>query len=136
MVSDFLNSTVYCTLKPSPLHGIGVFAIRDIPKGQRIEKEADGYFEITDEEFERILPEIQKEILERTVFIDGEPLAFESPNNICDFRSFMNHSDTPNTDGLYALRYIERGEELTEDFTSMAHIPHWRTKEHMAFLWS
>ena len=28
-----LANTTYVMIKPSPLHGIGVFAIRDIPKG-------------------------------------------------------------------------------------------------------
>jgi SET domain-containing protein len=31
----------------------------------------------------------------------------------------MNHSDTPNTDGIYALRDISAGEELTEDYKTM-----------------
>ena len=31
--SQILNSSVWATIKPSKLHGVGVFAIRDIPKG-------------------------------------------------------------------------------------------------------
>ena len=30
---DHLNKEVYCKLGVSPVHGIGVFAVRDIPKG-------------------------------------------------------------------------------------------------------
>ena len=29
---NHLRQNIYCRLKPSPVHGIGVFAIRDIPK--------------------------------------------------------------------------------------------------------
>jgi SET domain-containing protein len=34
LLKDLHNDT-YVMIKPSPLHGIGVFAIRDIPKGTR-----------------------------------------------------------------------------------------------------
>ena len=30
---EHLNKEVYCKLGVSPVHGIGVFAVRDIPKG-------------------------------------------------------------------------------------------------------
>ena len=30
-----LSEEIYAVLKPSPVHGIGVFALRDIPKGCR-----------------------------------------------------------------------------------------------------
>ncbi len=32
---EHLLSEVYCKLGVSPLHGIGVFALRDIPKGTK-----------------------------------------------------------------------------------------------------
>ena len=34
-----LSSTVKCKLAPSNIHGIGVFAIRDIKKGEKFTKE-------------------------------------------------------------------------------------------------
>lgn len=32
----YLNKTVWCKLGPSKIHGVGVFAIRDILKGQKL----------------------------------------------------------------------------------------------------
>ena len=32
-VIEFLKNNYYCKLKPSLIHGVGVFAIKDIPKG-------------------------------------------------------------------------------------------------------
>jgi len=32
-IIDHLDNEVYCRLGVSPIHGIGVFALRDIPKG-------------------------------------------------------------------------------------------------------
>lgn len=34
LLKELANAT-YVMIKPSPLHGIGVFAIRDIPKGTK-----------------------------------------------------------------------------------------------------
>lgn len=134
---EHLNNTVYCTIKPSPIHGIGVFAIRDIPKGTAFAEESPEIVcaSLTEDEFDRLLPEVQHEILEHTVFIENEPLVFISPNSACNFRSYMNHADEPNTDGHVALRDITKGEELTEDFRTMGPV-HPITKRHMQFIWS
>lgn len=134
---EHLNKTVNCTLKPSPIHGVGVFAIRDIPQGTCIAEESPEIecVILSEDEFSRLMPEVQHEVLEHTVFIEGEPIAFISPNSACNFRSYLNHSDEPNTDGRYALRDIKKGEELTEDFKTMGPV-HPMTKQHMKFVWN
>jgi len=118
---NHLLQTVFCTLKPSSIHGVGVFAIRDIPKGTQVifEYERVETVELTEQEFESLPIEIQEEILPRTIFIKDEPLIFLDPNSAADFRSFMNHSDNPNTNGKVALRDIAKGEELTENYKDM-----------------
>jgi SET domain-containing protein len=35
-VIEHLRTGVFCRVKPSPLHGVGLFAIRDIPKGTQM----------------------------------------------------------------------------------------------------
>jgi len=118
---NHLLATVWCTLKPSAIHGIGVFALRDIPAGTKVIWEYDTIETVTLTEAElNELPEpIKREILSRTIFIKGEPLCFLDPNCVTNYRSYMNHSGTPNTDGIYALRDIRAGEELTEDYRTM-----------------
>lgn len=141
---DYLNATVWCRLGVSPIHGVGVFAIRDIPKGQQITdynysniKDGVPFYEMTLDEFSVVLPCIRELILDRMLYDAsvGSSLKFVSPNHDQCLQSFMNHSDDPNTDGLTALRDIKKGEEVTEDFRQLFDTPHDLTKQHHNFLW-
>lgn len=134
---DTLLATVFCTLKPSPIHGIGVFALRDIPAGTKVIWEyADvGICTLYEDEFAQLPKGITNEILDKTIFIEGELLSFIDPNSVCNYRSYMNHSDTPNTDGITAIRDIKEGEEITEDYRAMGK-PHRLTRTHMPFIWT
>lgn len=117
-IINHLNETVWCTLAPSPIHGIGVFAIRDIPKGQKL------YCRIPSETspislstFEGLHPEILTMIKQRwPLALKGD--YFHSPNDSAKLILFMNHSDTPNYDDYTdtALFDIKRGEEITENY--------------------
>lgn len=142
----YLNETVWCKLGPSPIHGIGVFAIRDIPKGQEL---TDYFLEyslqnkhydpliVNVEDFDLILPEIRALILDRITLDKTKErkwIRFQSPNKDQLLQAFMNHSDTPNSDGEFALRDIKKGEELTEDFRDLAVELHPLTKKHYHFL--
>lgn len=116
---EYLENTVWCTLKPSPLEGIGVFAIRDIPKGTRITDHTihnindTPLFTMELEEFNKIIPEIKQLILDRNIFTKEKPLTFYSPNSEYCLTSFLNHSDTPNSHLEVTLRDIKAGEEIT-----------------------
>ena len=110
-----LNNTVWCKLAPSPIHGIGVFAIRNIKKGQKLycQSNRKTFINLNEE----LLPEIEEIVRQRW------PLAFEgdlflSPNDDARLISFMNHSNDPNYDKYndVALRDITKGEEITEDY--------------------
>lgn len=114
-----LNSSVFCRLGASPIEGVGVFAIRDMPKGTPISNWYGGEmiaYEVTEEEFELIDPDVKRLITDRTAFIEGMPLSFVSPNCNQILESFMNHSETPNTDGFETVRDVKRGEELTKSY--------------------
>lgn len=121
---DHLNNTVFCKLAPSPIHGIGVFAIRDIKKGQELtdyrftsEKEL---FQLPVEEFDKILLPIRKLILDRIQFCDDKTVSFFSPNTDQVLQSFMNHSIDANSDGRFALVDIKTGDEVTENYHLLA----------------
>ena len=111
-----LNDEVRCTLRPSKIHGVGVFALRDIKKGERLFTSSPGYrrYDLSFQNLDRLRPEVKQIILERwPTILQGEP--FESPNNT-SLMSFMNHSDTPNSKHDIALEDIYKGVEVTEDY--------------------
>ena len=63
LLDNLLNKT-YCRLRPSKNHGIGVFAIKDIPKGVNPFETDDNEetIEITDRDIVGINPEVKKMI--------------------------------------------------------------------------
>lgn len=111
-----LNDTVWATLAPSKVHGIGVFAIRDIPKGQKIYAigRSNEWLEGVPNDLH---PAILKIIKQRwPLALKGQP--FQSPNDDVRLTSFLNHSNTPNYDKHTdcALVDIKEGEEIFEDY--------------------
>ena len=121
-----LRHRVYVRLKPSPIGGVGVFAIRDIPAGidpfgeEENDYEAIPVAEIRDD------PEITdavKKYAEDMCAVDGG-FMFVPKNGInrIDPSFFVNHSAVPNLatpdDGEHfiTLREIKTGEELTIDY--------------------
>lgn len=113
-----LNETVKCKLAPSKIHGIGVFAIRDIKQGERMFCRGmpnTRWYKL--ESLEGLIPEVKKLIRQRWALAEeGQP--FQSPNDDARLISFMNHSDTPNYDKYNdtALEDIKKGEEVLEDY--------------------
>jgi SET domain-containing protein len=127
--TDLLNRALqdcYCRLQPSKIHGIGVFAVRDIPKGRNpfktLPKCADfGYVRITGDELDALPPKLSELI--RSLFIpaDGKIYVPTYGMNIIHLNSYLNHSTKPNMrtrDGydFVALRKIFVGGELTVDY--------------------
>lgn len=137
LTSEKLNKEVWATIKQSDIHGIGVFAIRDIPKGTNITtntletENIDLFLPITEDDFKDIIPEIQDIILDRMLYKEDQFQFVINPNAEVMLQSFMNHSDNPNTDGKVTLRDIKKGEELTEDYTPYLQDGHKLTKEHI-----
>ena len=106
-VVERINNEVWATLAPSKIHGIGVVAIRDVPQGTYFERrweETGLYYELSEENFLRLLKPIRSMILDRTQF--SEVIRFRHPNCVARLQSFMNHSSSPNSDGKMALRDI------------------------------
>ena len=118
-----LKSEIYCQLGVSPIHGIGVFALRDIPKNARpllsFIPNRDVVF--TPDEI-KVLPEKVKTLIDIFCYVDDE--CIEVPRqglNTVHLQIYLNHSKTPNLqfdekNNLFALRNIEDGEELTIDY--------------------
>jgi len=116
----------YCRLQPSKIHGIGVFAVRDIPKGRypfkTIPKYANfGYVRITEDELDALPPTLSKLIRELFIPTDGKMHVPNYGTNMIRLNCYLNHSIKPNmrTRNGYdfvASRKILVGEELTVDY--------------------
>lgn len=143
---DFLHKTVWCTVAPSKISGVGVFAIRDIPKGteltdyflqDRLEGKEYGTLTLSVDQFKTIMPEIKDLILDRIcldAYSNEHWITFLSPNWDLLLQAFMNHSREPNSDGEFTLRDIKKGEEITEDFRTLTATMHKVSKKHYNFL--
>jgi SET domain-containing protein len=119
-----LQSQTYVMIKPSPLHGIGVFAIRDIPKGTTdIFSEGFGdWIKVSKDEVDA-LPTHSRELIENHCLFDEDSYFIpEYGFKLVDFVIYLNHSETHNVlslnDGeqFEALLDIKAGEELLVDY--------------------
>lgn len=126
-----LETNIYCRLQSSPVHGIGIFAIRDIPKGRdpfpgcRIPRwhaiPLDSL--LADEK----IPAEVKAFAQAIFPVRGKTFCFPDHSlNAIDISYFLNHSNRPNVvarqDGnrFMALRKIKKGEELFSDYRTYA----------------
>ena len=119
-----LQQDTYVMIKPSPLHGIGVFAIRDIPKGTRdlFSQGVGEWIKLTIAEVEA-LPKHSRDLVENHCLFDED--YYYVPDygfKLVDLVVYLNHSDTPNVisinegDYFEATRDIAAGEELLVDY--------------------
>ena len=112
----------YCRLKPSNIEGVGVFAVRDIPKGINpfwgITKQRWHKFEISE------IKNLGKEILGLVdsffvIHKNGTVEISDSALNGMDISYFLNDSKKPNLktiddgENFVTTRKIKNGEELT-----------------------
>ena len=111
-----LNTYVLTKIAPSSIHGVGVFALRDIKKGQILYADMlTKIYTLPYQEFHRLIPEVGDMILERfPQVINGSKFLYPDTR----IQAFMNHSSAPNYDAIKdtALVDIEQGEEITEDY--------------------
>jgi len=119
-----LATSTYVMIKPSPLHGIGVFAIKDIPKGTKniFSKGVGDWIKVSKEEVDA-LPQHSKDLIENHCLFD-ENFYFipDYGFKLVDLVIYLNHSETPNVISLNdgeefeAIRDIANGEELLVDY--------------------
>lgn len=123
-----LQTDNYVMLKPSPVHGIGVFAIKDIPKGCRsiFSKGTGGWVRLSFEEVEQ-LPAHSRNLVETYCLYDETHYFVPDYGfKLMDLVLYLNHSSTPNIASINegeefeALRDIQEGEELLVDYGSIA----------------
>lgn len=122
-----LREEIYVMLKPSAVHGIGVFAIRDIPKGCQtiFSRHQNDWIKLPISDVEQ-LPDHSRDLVETYCLYDEENYYVPAYGfKIMDMVNYLNHSPSPNVrsvnDGeiFEALRDIAAGEEL---FVNYGHI--------------
>lgn len=119
-----LSQEMYAMLKPSPVHGIGVFAMQDIPKGCRtiFSKNVGEWIKLPIADVEK-LPDHSRNLVETYCLYDEEHYYVPDYGfKVMDMVNYLNHSSTPNiisvNDGEYfeALTDIAAGEELLVNY--------------------
>lgn len=121
LLNEIINNT-YVVLKPSPVAGVGVFALRDIPKGCRDmfskPDPRDDWVKIPLTEVEKLPDHARFLIWNYCLFDDHDYFVPDHGFKKLDLCLFLNHNDQPNVksinegDYFEALRDIKAGEEL------------------------
>ena len=131
-----LKHNTFCRLKRSKIDGVGLFAIKDIPKGVDPFKKVNpiGCFiiDLSEEEVESLPFEVKDYV--KNFFAkddEGKYPVLGNGLNALDITFFLNHSTDPNVtaDDDYVsfatyspyktLRKIKAGEELTQNYNEM-----------------
>ena len=119
-----LENNLYVRAKKSDIHGVGIFAIRDIPKDidpfHTIHQEE--YIEFSKNELEHLSDDVKKMIHDYCAEEDGKVWIPKYGFTTVQVERFLNHSKTPNVattdDGtkFITMRVIKKGEELLADY--------------------
>jgi SET domain-containing protein len=129
-----LEENIYCRLQPSRIHCIGVFAIRNIPKGRELFKNYTNYqltpVSITAiKENKKIDPAVKKFADDVSPAHKGMLYLCRQGLNAIDISFYLNHSNKPNVAtkddswSFFAARNIKKGEELFSDYETYAENP-------------
>ncbi len=119
-----LSEETFITLKPSPVHGIGVFALRDIPKGCKtlFSRNVGEWIRVPISDIDQ-LPDQTRNMVETYCLYDETHYYLPDYGfKVMDMVNYLNHSSSPNVisvnDGEYfeSLREIKEGEELLVNY--------------------
>ncbi|MEP7374082.1 MAG: SET domain-containing protein [Chitinophagaceae bacterium] len=119
-----LSQETYVALKPSAIHGIGVFAIADIPKGCKdlFSKNVGNWIKLPVADVDK-LPEHSRSLVETYCLYDEENYYVPDYGfKVMDLVNYLNHSSSPNiisvNDGDYfeAIIDIPTGTELLVNY--------------------
>jgi hypothetical protein len=119
---------VWTRLKPSKIHGIGVFAIRDIPRGTSVFHDDDEPIIWVDKTLVERLPTPFKEFYDDFCISKGKKYGCPTYFDALTPSWYLNHSESPNVAAdknyrFHALRAIQAGEELTANYLSYSDGP-------------
>ena len=128
---QYLKNEIWFRAGPSGIHGVGLFAIRDIPKGTDIMVEFDGkgktYFSIEKAQMQDIHPNVRRLWKDYWQNNDIWQHIYLPPNYKRIHIFYVNHSDKPNCDlncginhlSLITNKDIKEGDEIFEDYNRL-----------------
>ena len=125
---------VYTRLKPSKIHGVGVFAIRDIPEGtnlfcdeaeQNLDDGSDNKIDCV--EVKKLDSEI-KQLYNDFCVIENNKYGCPGNFDLLTVGWYINYSKKPNvkqngSGSFKTLRIIKKGEELTVNYQTFSQEP-------------
>ena len=119
---------VYARIGTSRVHGVGVRAIRDIPRGTAVFRGESERVVWVSRAAIRRLPAALRRLYEDFGMLWGERIGVPPTLNMLTVGWYVNHSDRPNVEAddsgrFHALRRIRKGEELTADYRTFADEP-------------
>lgn len=124
------HNGVFTRLRPSMIHGVGVFAIKDIPKDTNIfTGDNSKMVWVNKGEIEKQEPAI-RDLYDDFCIIQGNKYYCPDNFNNLSVGWYLNESkDNPNVGcddnyDFYALRDIKKDEELTVDYSTFSEYPH------------
>jgi len=131
---SFPHLGVFTRLAPSPISGVGVFAIHNIRKGTDIFPDIDDRIIWIDKAKVKRLPKDIRDLYEIYCIHKGKKYGCPVSFNRINVSWYLNHSSKPNAAvdknlHVYAVRNIKKGEELTLDYTTFMNIiipPEWK----------
>lgn len=111
-----LNDIVKVRIAPSPIHGVGVFAMRDLKKGEKMYLDAIPHaFDVPYSKLGELNKEVRELILGHWPnIITGSHFLYP----VTKMTAFLNHHNEPNYDAVadVMMKDVKKGEELTEDY--------------------
>lgn len=119
-----LKNNTFVVLRPSPVQGIGVFTLVDLPKGQRglFSSDKSEWHKVSKKEVEQ-LPEHSRFLVENHCLYDEDHYYIpEYGFKMIDPVIYLNHADVPNIlsinegEDFETIREIKAGEELFIDY--------------------
>jgi SET domain-containing protein len=137
-ILNFIRDEYYTILKPG-VHGVGVFAIKDIPKGvdpfpvfkHPLSKDGHKWFQLVVKKNE--LVGVHRSVIDyhsTRVFHPKDEIVITICNEMYKLQ-YLNHSESNNLDigksnlsGLVTNRDVEEGEEL---FQNYHHFKYWES---------
>lgn len=115
-----LNGQTKVKIGVSKVHGVGVLALRDIGKGEKVwAQKLPVVYNLGYSHFGKLFPEVKELILSRNGAVINGSMFIQPDALMVDY---MNHSGDPNYDPKTdtAIRNIKEGEELFENYKLMA----------------
>jgi hypothetical protein len=118
---EHLQNDIYCRIGVSPINGVGVIAIKDIPKGtnpfKNLSNKKDTIITLYDNNLQEIDSNVVKLVKDFFGSNGSYDVLYTGPNYI-NISYYMNHSTKPNVDIVDLSNKNEYCDFITNTFIS------------------